>query len=205
MGDDSPSFHLTFDGAPHCPHTDALLDVLAAHGVTATFFLEGHRLEDQAECARRIVTAGHEIANHSYTHPMMDELDPEEVVGEVRRAQEVIHHETGVRTRQFRPPWGRLSDEAVRAVHATGHDVILWNVSIRDWEGPDAASVANRILRGLADGCIVALHDRVEWNPEVLELVIPRIEAAGYSFRPVSEARDGDAVLRRPTGGTVVS
>ncbi len=197
----SPSFHLTFDGAPHSPHTERILDVLDDHGVTATFFLEGHRLVGQASqtnCAQMIVDAGHEIANHSYSHPMMDEMNPEAVVEEVCRAREIIEQETGVRTRQFRPPWGRLTEDAVAAVHATDHDVVLWNLSIRDWEGPDAASVANRILGGLTDGCIIALHDRVEFNPQVLRIVIPRIEAAGYTFRPISAAEEGPAVLRCP-------
>ena len=104
----SGRFHLTFDGGPNPPGTDRLLDQLDRHGATATFFLEGHRLETDAECARRIVHAGHEIGNHSYSHSGMDRLDRRAVVLEVTRARAIIERETGVTTTQFRPPWGRL-------------------------------------------------------------------------------------------------
>jgi len=195
---DHPSFFLTFDGAPNPPGTDAVLSSLDRHGVRATFFLEGHRLVDEADCARRIVAAGHELGNHSYSHPNLDELGLDEVVEEIRRTREIIHRETGVLTDQFRPPWGRLAPEMSDAILAGGHDVVLWNRSVRDWEGPDAASIAGRLLDGLGDGAIVVLHDRIAENPDVLDLVIPRIQAAGYIFRPTSEAPPSEAVVRRP-------
>jgi peptidoglycan/xylan/chitin deacetylase (PgdA/CDA1 family) len=196
-GERPPTFFLTFDGAPHPPFTDTLLRSLDQHRVRATFFLEGHRLVDAAECARRIVAAGHEIGNHSFSHPNLDELGDDEVVGEVLRAREIIERETGVVTDQFRPPWGRLRPETTEAIFATGHDIVLWNTSVRDWEGPDASAIAARILDGLGDGTIVALHDRVGHNPDVLDLIVPRIRAEGCRFGVASEAPPGDAVVRR--------
>jgi peptidoglycan/xylan/chitin deacetylase (PgdA/CDA1 family) len=194
---DERSFYLTFDGAPNPPGTDAVLAVLAAHDVRATFFLEGHRLHEQADCARRIDAAGHQIGNHSYSHANLDQLGVDEVVDEVVRAQEIILGETGVLTDQFRPPWGRLAPGVTEAILATGHDIVLWNHSVRDWEGPDATAIAERLLDGLADGAIVALHDRVAENPDVLDLVIPQIRAAGFTFRLTSESRDSEAIQRR--------
>ncbi len=196
---DERSFYLTFDGAPNPPGTDALLAALARHGVRATFFLEGHRMHEHGDCARRVLAAGHEIGNHSYSHRNLDELGVDEVIREVGRAQEIIHSETGVLTDQFRPPWGRLAPEMIDAILATGHDVVLWNRSVRDWEGPDAPAIAKRLLSGLGDGAIVALHDRVAHNPDVLDLVIPRIQDAGYTFRFTSEASVGEAITRRST------
>lgn len=196
---EDPSFYLTFDGAPNPPGTDAVLRALERHGVRATFFLEGHRLVGEADCARRIVGAGHEIGNHSYSHANLDELGVDEVIDEVLRAREIIHRETGVLTDQFRPPWGRLGPGTTDAILATGHDVVLWNQSVRDWEGPDASAIAKRLLDGLGDGAIVVLHDRVEHNPEVLDLVIPPIKAAGYTFRFTSEAASGEAIHRSST------
>ena len=193
---DHLSFYLTFDGAPNPPGTDALLSSLENHGVRATFFLEGHRLVDQAECARHILEAGHEIGNHSFSHPDLDDLGIDEVLDEVRRAQDVIHRETGVVTTQFRPPWGRPRPEVTDAILATGHDVVLWNRSVRDWEGPDAAAIAHRVLDGLGDGAIVVLHDRILDNAEVLDRVIPQIREAGYRFELTSAAPASDTVLR---------
>jgi len=193
---DCSSFYLTFDGAPNPPGTDALLGALDRHEVRATFFLEGHRLVDRADCARRILEAGHEIGNHSYTHPNLDNIGIDEVLDEVRRAQEIIHRETGVVTTQFRPPWGRPQPEVTDAILATGHDVVLWNRSVRDWEGPDAEAIAQRLLDGLGDGAIVVLHDRILENSEVLDRVIPRIRDAGYGFGLTSAAPASDTVLR---------
>jgi len=193
------SFYLTFDGGPNPPGTDAVLERLDRHGVLATFFLEGHRLVDQADCARRIIEAGHEIGNHSYSHADLDGRAVDEVVDEICRARDIIHRETGVITDQFRPPWGRLGAESTDAILATGHDVVLWNRSVRDWEGPDAAAIAQRMLDGLGDGAIVVLHDRIVENPDVLDTVIPEIRNAGYEFRFTSGAPESDAIARRPT------
>ncbi len=194
---DRSSFYLTFDGAPNPPGTDALLDSLDRHAVRATFFLEGHRLVEEADCARRILEAGHEIGNHSYTHPNLDDIGIDDVLDEVRRAQEIIHEKTGVVTTQFRPPWGRPQQDVTDAILATDHDVVLWNRSVRDWEGPDAKAIAQRLLDGLGDGAIVVLHDRILENSEVLDLVVPRIRDAGYSFKLTSSAPPSDTVLRR--------
>ncbi|MFV2039521.1 MAG: polysaccharide deacetylase family protein [Acidimicrobiales bacterium] len=197
MHRDHPSFYLTFDGAPNPPGTDAVLGALNRHGIRATFFLEGHRLVDGADCARRIVDAGHEIGNHSYSHPRLDELSVDEALVEILRAREIILRATGVLTDQFRPPWGRLRPAMTQAILASGHDLVLWNRSVRDWEGPDAAAIAERVLAGLSDGTIVVLHDRIPENPDVLDLVVPRILDAGYTFALTSDAPASQAIVRR--------
>ncbi len=197
IGAVEPSFFLTFDGAPNPPGTDALLDRLGRYGVKSTFFIEGHRMENEPECARRIVAAGHELGNHTFTHRNIDELSLREVVDEISRTQEIIHNETGIITDQFRPPWGRVTPETTEAILASGHDLVLWNRSVRDWEGPDAGAIADRLLEGVGDGSIVVLHDRVEDNPEVLDRVIPQILEAGYMLRPVSEAPESESIVRR--------
>ena len=193
------SFFLTFDGGPNPPGTDNVLRTLDRHAVTATFFLEGWRLEDGAGCAQRIVDAGHEIGNHSYSHSNLDELPPEECLNEVRDAAAIIHATIGVYTRLFRPPWGRLDQATTDAILDAGHDIALWNCSVRDWEGPDADAVATRLLASAHDEGIVALHDRVTWNPAVLDRVIPVMRDSGYEFRPMSEAPDSPAMVRAGT------
>ncbi len=181
---------------PLPPGTDDVLTALARHDVTATFFMEGWRLEGEAECARRVVDAGHLIGNHSYSHSNFDELTPDVALDEVRQADEIITAATGVASALFRPPWGRLDPEVTAAVLDAGYDIVLWNCSIRDWEGPDAGAVASRILDTARDGAIVALHDRVTWNPDVLDRVIPHLRGQGYDFRPVSEAPENETVMR---------
>ena len=191
-------FFLTFDGGPNPPGSDAVLAALDRHEITATFFLEGWRLEDEADCAQRIVDAGHEIGNHSFSHSNFDELTPELALHEIVQADEMIRSNLGISSRVFRPPWGRLTPDVSGAILDAGFDIILWSVSVRDWEGPDAEGVAGRLLGGAHDGGIVALHDRVEWNPDVLDRIVPALRADGYDFFPISEAPAGDSVLRAP-------
>jgi len=181
------SFFMSFDGAPNPPWTDFLLDSLKSHGVSATFFLEGRRLEREAECARRVLSAGHAIGNHAYTHPEFDKVSIAECIREVEMTQEIIRKQLGISATMLRPPGGALTAEVERTFLAMGFDIILWSYSVRDWEGPDAQAVAQRILSQAIPGGIIACHDRVEWLTDTLDIVIPVLRREGYIFRRLSE------------------
>ena len=77
------TFYLSFDGSPHPPATDRLLNALERYNIKATFFMEGRRLEKEADCARRVLAAGHDVGNHSYNHPEFDKIPIAECIKEV--------------------------------------------------------------------------------------------------------------------------
>ncbi|MBE3580562.1 MAG: polysaccharide deacetylase family protein [Thermoanaerobacteraceae bacterium] len=178
---------LTFDGAPNPPGTYNILATLEAHRIRATFFMEGHRVLKEKECAMAVKNAGHEIGNHSFSHRNFDELSLTECQEEILRADAVLRGELGVVTRLLRPPGGRLTDGVRDLALGMGYDIVLWTFSIRDWEGPDSASLAARVLEQVRDNCVVVFHDRVPWVPEALEIVIPALKREGFEFKTVSE------------------
>lgn len=180
-------FFLSFDGSPNPPATDNLLRYLAQYNIQATFFMEGWRLEKEADCARRVQAAGHDIGNHSYNHPEFDKIPIQECIQEVELTQAIIHKELGFYPKLLRPPAGILTKEVEETFLSRGFDIILWSYSVRDWEGPDAESVAQRILRQAKPGAIIALHDKTEWLIDILEIIIPELFQEGYHFKKISQ------------------
>lgn len=180
-------FYLTFDGAPNPPGTDRILVVLARHGVRATFFMEGHRVVKEVECGRRVLAGGHVIGNHTFSHRRFDEAGADFSLDDVRRADEALQTHLRVKTNLLRPPWGEMLPEAEERLQRDGYHIFGWTISVRDWEGPDAAAVADRIVNGAHTGGIVALHDHVDWTADVVDIVIPRLLALGYTLRGLDE------------------
>lgn len=181
-------FYLTFDGSPNPPATDKLLHKLDQFGIHATFFMEGRRLEKEADCARRVLAAGHDVGNHSYNHPAFDAISIENCIHEVEMTQAIITRELGFTPTLLRPPVGILPPQVGETFLARGFDIILWSYSVKDWEGPDVASVCNRILEPAYPGAIIALHDRYEGLVQTLNVVIPELLNKGYTFKKISDA-----------------
>ncbi|MDO9087037.1 MAG: polysaccharide deacetylase family protein [Anaerolineaceae bacterium] len=181
------NFYLSFDGSPNPPATDRLLNALANYGIMATFFMEGIRLENEPDCARRVQAAGHDIGNHSYNHPEFDKISIQEAIIEVELTQQIIFRELGFYPTLLRPPAGLLTQTIEETFLSKGFDIVLWSYSVRDWEGPDAKAVTQRILSQAIPGAIIALHDRTEWLIEILENIIPALRLKGYQFRKISQ------------------
>jgi len=180
-------FYLTFDGSPNPPATDRLLSKLAFFNIKATFFMEGHRLVNESDCARRVLDAGHDIGNHSYHHPEFDKIPLDECINEVKMTQDIIFQKLGFYPTFLRPPAGILTPKVENTFLDRGFDIILWSYSVKDWEGPDAAAVAERILSQAFPGAIIACHDKVEWLTQTLDIVVPTLIENGYEFRRISE------------------
>ena len=190
---DRPAIALTFDDGPS-EATPELLGVLERDGVRATFFQCGRNVERLPEVARAVAAAGHEIGNHSHTHPRFYFRTPGFLYEELARAQEAIGEVTGARPALFRAPcgtrWPGLG-KAQRRLRLLG---VMWTVIGRDWKLPAEAILA-RLLRGAARGAIFCLHDGRELRPqpdvrpmlEAVRRLIPELRAQGYHFETVSE------------------
>jgi len=183
---------LTFDDGPS-EGTLAILDILAEHGVPATFFQVGAnvaRLPEIAECVR---SAGHEIGNHTHTHPRLWLRSASFIKTELRRAQDIIGEHTGARPVWFRAPYGVRwfgLDAAQRALGLTG---VMWTVIGYDWT-LKANLVAARIAQRVSGGAIICLHDGRELNRkpdvsatiEAVRQLVPLLLERGYRFETVS-------------------
>jgi peptidoglycan-N-acetylglucosamine deacetylase len=150
---------LTFDDGPDPEHTPRVLDVLAAAGVRATFFLVASAAERHPLLARRMLAEGHEIGNHtrSHYHPALlrDGAARREVIAGSRALADIL----GYKPRYFRPPFGHLRRCMTETAHELGETVVLWSLSAKDW-GPfgRVAPIARRLARARV-GDIVLLHD----------------------------------------------
>ncbi len=163
----APSFHrgvrtrralaLTFDDGPS-ESTPLLLDLLANHGVRATFFQIGANVRRLPAIARQVVEAGHCIGNHSASHVLLSLRTPQFILNELAEAQKIIADATGSEPRYFRPPFGvrwfglRGAQERLRLTS------VLWSTIGKDWKWP-ADAVARRVVAGATNGAIFCLHD----------------------------------------------
>lgn len=157
---------LTFDDGPSPDWTPAILDVLKAAGVKATFFLVGSEVERHPEIVQRIVAEGHEIGNHSYTHPNLAEATPALIRLELNATQRLIESLTGRSTTLFRPPYNADSRPSkieelvpIGIAQSLGYMTILENVDPKDWQKPTKNELIERVKSELPNGNIILLHD----------------------------------------------
>ncbi len=185
-----PVIALTFDDGPHPELTPKLLDILRQKGVRATFFVIGSNVAKYPEIARRIVAEGHEIANHSYTHPALTKIGMARVNDEIEKTCVAIEQATGRRPIAMRPPYGALNASVERSLlQDHGLDVVLWSVDPLDWRRPGASEVTRRLVDGAQPGAILLAHDIHPGTIEAMPETISRLKAEGYSFATVSQLR----------------
>jgi peptidoglycan/xylan/chitin deacetylase (PgdA/CDA1 family) len=188
---------LTFDDGPHPDASGPILDVLAARSVRATFFLVGHNVRRSPDLARRMVAEGHEVGNHTDTHPKLPELDDACVEAEIASCQEAIDALVGVRPRVFRPTYGRYDGRVLEVCRAETLTAVQWSAMVWDWLAPPPDLAADWFAQQLAPGAIVLLHDGASTRLDSREAtlaMLPRMldvaEAAGYRWVPLGERLD---------------
>ncbi|MDQ2857509.1 MAG: polysaccharide deacetylase family protein [Candidatus Eremiobacteraeota bacterium] len=181
---------LTFDDGPYPVETPLLLDVLADEHVPATFFLIGRDSEQFPELARRISREGHEIANHTQTHPAAFEaLSPAGVRRELAEGAQTLERYSKDRAIRsiMRPPHGRFTETTVRVAQSAGYDVVLWNDDPGDWRSVPPETLETHIGSNATSPDIVLLHSGRLNTVEALPAIIARFRAAGFSFVTVGE------------------
>jgi len=157
---DRPVVALTFDDGPHADGTPAVLEVLAARGARATFFLVGEQVEQRPQVARAILEAGHEIGLHGYRHTLLLRRRVRALADDLDRAAASIADATGVVPTLYRPPYGIFSSGGLRLVRELGLTPVLWSAWGRDWERTARPErIARRVTRRLSAGDVLLLHD----------------------------------------------
>ncbi len=154
---------LTFDDGPSV-WTVPILDLLAEHDAHATFFVIGNNIKLNTGTLERVLAAGHEIGNHTTTHPRLSSLGPEETRRELERTQELLVNEAGVFPTLWRAPHFDLPDTARKIAANLGLKHVPCSIDPGDWANPSAAGIADHVSRNLRDGDIVDLHDGIPPN-----------------------------------------
>lgn len=158
-------YALTFDDGPHREGTPAVLEVLAAEGARATFFLVGEQVRRNPSLPREILAAGHGIGLHCDRHRNLLRLGPRQVREDIARAEQAIADATGRGVDLYRPPYGVLNAAALRLARARGWRTLLWSHWGRDWEArATAQSIAARVTDGAGQGSVLLLHDADDYS-----------------------------------------
>ena len=169
---------LTFDDGPNPEWTPRVLEVLAAHQATASFFLLGGKASEHPELVRRLAAEGHSIGSHSLSHRNLRQLSRIEAQREIRGAEEALQTILGHRPRWFRPPYGAFSPVGLWETTRRGVRTVLWNVDPRDYRSGSADRILAR-LGPLRAGDVVLLHDKFAGLVEALPEILARIADAG--------------------------
>ncbi len=184
----APYIAITFDDGPHATLTPKLLDLLKERNIKATFFVIGKNAAEYPDILRRIAAEGHEIANHSWSHPDLAKLPQDTVRAEISRTQDAITNTIARPVTLMRPPYGALQTNQKQWVHDTyGYRIILWDVDPLDWRRPGASVVSERILKGAKPGSIILAHDIHPGTIEAMPATLDQLIARGFQFVTVSE------------------
>ncbi|MGL5312864.1 MAG: polysaccharide deacetylase family protein [Peptostreptococcaceae bacterium] len=181
---------LTFDDGPHPKETNQVLDVLKKYDVKATFFIAGKHANWYQEPLVRASKEGHEIGNHTFTHPDISNLSSSQIEDEIIKCEEILVKLTGKKPTLFRPPYGSYrKEDLAKIAQKFNYKIVLWStIDARDWENPQASKIANTITQKVKNGDIILLHDYATNNTvEALEILIPDLIKQGYKFVTVSE------------------
>ncbi|HEY9179186.1 MAG TPA: polysaccharide deacetylase family protein [Candidatus Baltobacteraceae bacterium] len=180
---------LTFDDGPYPVFTPLLLEQLAQLHVHATFFLIGRDAEQWPELAQRIEAYGNEIADHTYSHPNLDQESPAQVQEEILKGRDVLRgiaHDPSI-DRYFRPPHGRYTVQTVEVAQRLGYQTILWTDDAGDWRTVTPARLVEHLEHFATAPDIVLLHSGKLATVEMLPEVVSRFEADGYRFVTVGQ------------------
>ncbi|HMC31195.1 MAG TPA: polysaccharide deacetylase family protein [Candidatus Angelobacter sp.] len=160
-GDDPREFALTYDDGPNDPHTLRLLDVLARHQAKATFFLIGRYVRQRPEVARAIQAAGHEIGNHTYSHPNLIFVPARRLRQELEDCNKALEDALGMRVSLFRPPFGGRRPGVLRMARSLGLKTVMWSVAGNDWSAQSPEFILGKLAPGLNSrrGEVALLHD----------------------------------------------
>jgi len=150
---------LTFDDGPRPGTTEIVLAELAKRNLKATFFIIGANAKLYPDLVKAVHEGGHEVANHSYTHPQLSKLSNEKVKQELERTQEAIYNSCGVLPVWFRPPYGAFRVNQGPIPRAMDLGVAYWSVDPLDWKKPGVATITSRVLSQTRPGSIVLMHD----------------------------------------------
>ena len=189
------SVALTFDDGPTAPYTAQILDILAKHNIKAAFFVIGKNLKDNPDLALRIHAEGHEMGNHTMSHPWMFRMLFSTIKEDILLCQDEIEKITGYRPRFFRQPIGINNPSVMKVIDGLGMVMVGWQARAYDAVPTEKGKVVDRILRRVRPGGIVLLHDGCDGKTkpdrtatvEALEEIISALKALGYEFKKVSE------------------
>lgn len=185
---DQPVIAMTFDDGPHATLTPRLLDMLAERKLKATFFVVGQNAAEYPDIMKRIAREGHEIANHSWSHPNLAKMSDDAVRAQMKKTDDAIRAATGSKTTLMRPPYGSITPRQKQWLHDDfGYRVIIWDVDPFDWKRPGPGVIRDRIVSQARPGSIILAHDIHPGTIDAMPGTFDQLMAKGLKFVTVSD------------------
>ncbi len=178
---------LTMNCAWNADDIDSILDTLSKNKIHITFFMVGDWVDKYPEYVKKIADNGHEIANHSNTHPHVNQLNVDKNMEEIKLCSEKIEKITGNKTTLYRGPYGEYNDTVINAANAKDHITIQWNLDTLDYTGLTGEEMWKRLDSKLSNGSIILSHNGTKHTADSLELLLHNIKEKGYEVVTVSE------------------
>lgn len=179
-----PMVALTFDDGPNKTSTNQILDILAQYDSLATFFVIGNRLDEQAETLIRTAELGHQIGNHTYSHPNLTTVSTEIIKNEIQISNDKIFSIVGQVPTIVRVPYGATNNNVKASID---YPIIAWNRDTRDWSSRNATAVKEAALETVIDGDIILMHDLYTSTAEACLSIVPELVNRGFQLVTIDE------------------
>lgn len=175
---------ITFDDGPGGNSTQKILDTLEKYKAKGTWFVLGSKVESNPEMLKKIDKAGHEINSHTYDHPNLTLLSPEQVREQINTTNKLIYKAIKKTPSYLRPPYGEYNQ---MVIDNAGLGIAMWTIDSRDWESRDANISAQIVLDNVKSGDVILFHDIYDSTAGAVEIVVEELTKQGYTFVTFSE------------------
>lgn len=180
---------ISFDAAWGAEDFDEIMKILEQHQVKTTFFMTGEWVEKYPECVKTLVEKGHDLGNHSMSHPDMTKLSKEKQREQILAVHKRVKELTGYEMELFRPPYGAYDNDVIRTCYEVNYYPIQWSVDSLDWKDYSAKQIISNVCehKNLNPGAIILCHNGAKHTAEALDEMLTILENKGYKMIPISE------------------
>lgn len=186
---DEMKIAISFDAAWGAEDFPKIMEVLEKHDIKTTFFMTGEWVEKYPECVKMLVERGHDLGNHSASHPDMTKLSKEKQKEQILTVHNKVKELTGYEMELFRPPYGAYNNEVIRTCYELGYFPIQWDVDSLDWKDYEPERIISNVCEhdSLGGGSIILCHNGAKYTAEALDAMLTNLEKQGYEIVPISE------------------
>lgn len=198
---------VSFDASWGGTQTMGILDLLDEYNAKATFFLVGIWVDSFPELVQEIYARGHEIGNHSDSHPEMSKLTQAQIIQELNGCSDKIQALTGQRPTSFRPPYGDYDNELITTVRSQGYEAVQWSIDSLDWKNKGVDDLIRRATTNVQPGDIILFHNDSKYILDALPTILQTYQEQGFSMISVGDILlDGETTIdvqgkQHPTTG----
>lgn len=186
---DEKKISISFDAAWGAEDFPKIMEILDKHHVKTTFFMTGDWVEKYPECVKTLVEKGHDLGNHSASHPDMTKLSKEAQKEQILKVHNAVKELTGYEMELFRPPYGAYNNDVIRTCYENGYFPIQWDVDSLDWKDLSAPEIINKVCnhKALDNGSIILCHNGAKHTAEALDEMLTNLKNQGYEIVPISQ------------------